>query len=570
MSEPEPAPSAFKRWLPDVVLLLVLFALAAKMNYHVWTVRDIGMDDETLYLAHGHYLAEWGLPLPCYSPAYVFWYNAWDRLHLDRIFVYYTNWVLLLYLLAAGQYLLVRALGGFRIGALAVAFLTLTSGVAEVWPYPMHLATFLLAAGTALASRMRSWPSTLFVIGTTLLIGGFLRPEFTTSFMLFCVAAFGYMLWALWKRPEQRRRLVVLSLMLAGLAAALFGTLGNPLSGGRSFFAFGQHYSLNLWATHRTDVDPWTNWESLTHADFGDADSVGQAIRNNPRAFLWHVSCNVGYLPGRLLEVTQVQLGLAKDATTAFRILLFLLATGGGVGLLMRLFRRSTAAADPERRPLRVALLMFLLTAGPTVMAVLVVFPRLHYLIPLTAFTTALAFSGYCGFRPVVERLRWLDSRAALSVFVVILAVVTPNRAHPWSPQQALRKAPAAPAPSLDVQRTVAVLRDLHVHSPQRIGVLEADFSRAFYAGWDFYKVDHWTKTTNFWQFIDEHNISTVVLDERLLTDSRFKDDPEFVAFAAEKSARNFHFFTVPDTKVRVAVREDLLPESQPHAAARP
>lgn len=569
MPEPEPVPSLFKRWLPDALLLLILLALAAKMEYQVWTVRDLGMDDETYYLASGHYLAERGFPAACYSPAYVLWYHGWDELHLNPVAIYYANWMLLVYLLAAGQYVLVRTLGGFRIGALAVAFLTLTAGVCEVWPYLMHLTTFLLAVGAATAARMRSWPSTLFVIGTTLLVGGFLRPEYTTSFILFCVIAAGYVAWALFKRPQERRRLAVLSLLLVGMAAALFGKFGNPLAGSRSFLAFGQHYSLNLWSTHRVDIDPWTNWEALTRADFGDAATVGQAVRNNPRAFLWHVACNLRFLPGRVAGITDPQLLLSPSYTINLRRVLKIAVALGAVGLLLRLFRRSTAAADPAARPLRVVLLLFALAAAPAVLALVIVWPREHYLIPLTAFATALAFSGYCGFRFVMDRLRWLDAWPALTAFVVLLAVVTPNRAHPWSLQQATHQAPPTPAPSLDKQRTVAVLRGLHVHAPQAIGVLEADYSRAFYAGWNFYKIDHWTKTQGFWQFIDLYNVAAVVLDERLLTDERFKDDPEFVAFAAEKVARNFRFFTVPETHVRVAVRADLLAET-PAIAARP
>src|SRR5262245_37565676 len=52
----------FRRYLLDALLLLVLLALTLKLGYHISAVRDLGTDDETNYLAHGHYLAKWGLP----------------------------------------------------------------------------------------------------------------------------------------------------------------------------------------------------------------------------------------------------------------------------------------------------------------------------------------------------------------------------------------------------------------------------------------------------------------------------------------------------------------------------
>ena len=563
---PSPPVNRFKHYLPDALLLLLLLVLTFKFDYQINTIRDLKTDDETSYLAHGHFLPKWGLPPAAYSPLYVLWYNGWDHLHLDPIFVYFANWGLLSFLLAAGQYVLVRALGGYRILALLFAFLTLTSGVVEVWPYPMHLAVFVLAIGVATAARRQSWPATLFVIGATLVVTAFLRPEFSFSFLFFLPVVLG---WAIWDAVTKsglwlRLRVALVFVLLVAAAGGLFAEFGNPLGAGRSFFAFGQHYSLNLWAKQRVTVDPWTNWQTLTQAAFGDADSIPQALRNNPREFLWHIHCNLSCIPGSINDLTNPRLALGVRPTRVAHWALYAFVAVGLVGLCRRLLRPSEAT-PADKQSLRSALLMLLFISAPTVASIVIIHPRPHYLLPLVTFSGALAFAGFSGFPRLLERVRWLENSRAVTGFAVLLVLVTPNPVHPWSVQQLLRPRPMLAEP-LDVQHTVAVMRGLNVHSDQPISVLEADYSRAFYAGWDFHKIDHWTKTESFWQFLAAHNISVVVLDQRLLTDTRFRDDPEFLDFADEKKIGNYHFFQVPDTKVRIAVREDILPPAAAHA----
>jgi hypothetical protein len=556
MDAAAPGTSLARRWLPDVLLLLVLAALTLKLSYHISEAHDLTLDDETNYMAHGHFLSSWGLPPACYSPLYVLWYWAWDRLHLDRTFVYFANWAVLMYLLAAGQYVLVRALGGLRAGALLLSFLTLNSGLNLVLPYPMHLATVVLLSGCVVAARLRSWPSSLFALGTALAVAAFLRPELSFSFLLCAASLLGLGGWSLVKRRAGAWRPLLYLALLLVFAAALAEEFGNPLGGGRSYFAFGQHYAFNLHEHKRIDVDPWTNWEAVARADFGDAESVPQAMRNNPRAFVRHVAWNVAEIPFSVTFLTAVELGFWHRAV---RTVTVIIAVVGVVGFFRRMFRRSVRESDQVGRPLHVAVVMLLFIAAPTVASVLVIHPRMHYLLPLIVFGSVLAFAGYAGFPEWLERARRLDAPPALAALVLLLAVFMPNWAHRWSLQQVLRSRPLAPAVSLEVERTVAVMRGLGVRSPEPIVVLESGFSRAFYAGWDFTKVDHWTKAEGFRGFVAGRNISVVVLDERLRADPRFRDDPEFRAFAAEQSG-DFRFFDVPGTDVRVAVRADLLP----------
>ena len=196
--------------------------------------------------------------LACYSPLYIFWYHAWDSLKLDLVFIYYANWKALIFLLMVGVYALVRALGGFRIAALTFAFLTLTSGIADVWPYPVHMATFILAIGVAAAARLRSWPSSLAVIAVCLLTASFVRPEYMTSLLLFCPIALICAGWVAFKRPELRRPAAVVGLPGRHAGRCRFHAGRQPA--GREYVPFwlsasGIRYNRWAWQNRSRSVD---------------------------------------------------------------------------------------------------------------------------------------------------------------------------------------------------------------------------------------------------------------------------------------------------------------------------
>jgi hypothetical protein len=238
----------------------------------------------------------------------------------------------------------------------------------------------------------------------------------------------------------------------------------------------------------------------------------------------------------------------------------------GLAGFVRRLFGRSLPSPLADSRALRVLVVLLLFLAAPILGSLILIYPRDHYLLLMIVFGCVAGFAGYTGFPRLLAWCRWLDSGPALAALALLLAAFMPNWAHPWSVQQLLGHEPIVTGPtSMEVQRTVAVMRGLGLPpSETPISVLESDYARAFYAGWNFHKVDHWTKTESFWQFMAVNDIAVVVLNERLLTDTRFRDDPEFVEFATERKVGRFHFFAVPGTTVRLAVREELLPHPGP------
>src|SRR5262249_13002637 len=171
--------------------------------------------------------------------------------------------------------------------------------------------------------------------------------------------------------------------------AALVLVLGSPpLDGSRSFIAFGQHYSVNRSKAGLRAGHPWHEWEAAVRADFGDVHSFGQALRSNPRAVLWHVGRNVSQLPEYLAAMLAVRLELSPHGTLGLTAWLWAALALGRGGLGWRFSRHGLAG--PENRPLVVALILMAFLLVPAAIQSLLIFPRQHYLLPLTVFTLAL------------------------------------------------------------------------------------------------------------------------------------------------------------------------------------
>jgi hypothetical protein len=539
----------------DALLILVILLMALKLTHGLAAVRDVHLEDESIYLASGYHLLRDGLPRAEANPLYAVWYFALSCVQPDRIGLYFLNWSVLAFLLPASCYVLLRQLGGTRVAGLAAAFVLLTSDLIEVWPYPAHLAATVLALGTSVAVGMRWLPWALAVLGVSLGLAAYIRPEYAASFVLYCVAGAALAGWTLLTHPASRRAVFGSAALVGLTVAGLLLIFGNPLAGGRSFIAFGQHYAHNVVAAQQLDVNPWTNYVALVQKDFGDAQSFPQALRRNPGAILWHVSRNAAAAPrlvaGKLVPV----LNLSRKLWYLPGALALGAALAGALGLGRRVLRqRQERDGD---RDLLVGLAMLGLVGAPSVLAALLVYPRPAYLMPAIVLTAALVGSSLAWF-PGAGVLRGkLDSRPAILLAAVVFLILTPTRTLGWGVRALFPWNRPWPAPLAVRRATVTALRDLHPQPPA--AVLESAYSRAFYAGIECRVIESWTKAESFRRLLATNQVGVIVLDRDLVGDPRYRNDPEFRDFLERPEADGFTLLPVPGTDVRLAVRSDLL-----------
>jgi hypothetical protein len=555
-----------QRWLhrlTDFLLLLVLLALSVKMTYHISRVRDIGLGvyDEASYMSYAANIPIRGFGHATYSPLYCLWYSGLLLVKPERVGLYYLNWQILAFLVPASLYLLCRAASGGRAASLLLAFLVLTSAVVEVWPYPTYLGCVVLASGTALATSARSWRWSLAILGLTLVVASYVRPEVAVSFLVFCLVGLVGCVWTVWRQPRQTWRLVGPVLFVAGCTALFLRGLGNPLEGGRSFAAFSQHYAMNVMTGRKQAGDSIMRYSDIVVRDFGTADTLGQAWRANPRALLWHVWYNICRIPAGIGEMTNPRLELDPQVWAALIVTLLGAVGLGGAGVVRCLFRRvKPVDHKPDdwpgsKRRLIVVLLMLAILLAPTVPSALLIAPRTHYLMPTVLFLIALVGAGMAS-NPRLQRL-WtrLEQPRALLGLLVVLLVVTPNRAHGWNVQALLRQ-PSAPPPVLFEQKVVSVLQRLPIRGPTVI----LDYSdRRTLAHLPGEVVHIGSKSTGFWDFIRQAGIGVIVIDHVMMNEGMYRNDPQFQEFVSGKEVGDFVFFAVPEVQVRIAVRKHLL-----------
>jgi hypothetical protein len=527
-----------KRSAAGAIGAVAALAIGFKLALFLGDCRDLALDDEALYLASG---VRWGVPgypngangLPSadWSPLYSFWYRLLFVFERDRVALYDLSACLVVVGLTGAVYFLQRRVGVSPLVSLVVSFFFATSWVFEVPQYAMHFAMIIAFAGASLAASARRWSGALVVLTGAFVLGAYARPELALSAML-CAAV--------WLVNLVRRREGLWGVANVGLAAVLLRTLGNPLGGGRAFYAFGQHYAFGVIARQKLSTNPWFQWYGLVERDFGPVSGIGAAMRANPRAFASHVGHNLLDFPLGLVGITEPVLGVpAALGAVVWGIVLAV----GAVCLISawhrwRRSRRSVA--------MRVLALVTVALALPACASVAIIHTRDHYLVPLAALLAVWIGVGVS--RSSRSRLGAMVAAAAL------LLLVTPNRAHGWCLQTAIFGGRVAKR--LPVRATVRALRSLGIR--RHVVGLELAWGYFFYAGLDVERVVEWAKDEPFFAYLRHRDISVIVLTRDFLAHPKFRPDEQFRAFFAHPEPSGYRVVVVPGTKSRIAVRRDL------------
>jgi hypothetical protein len=548
---------ALRPFLLDSLLVLLLVALAGKVAWDRPQVRDLSMADETFYLMHGYQLPEKGLPSAEFSPVYALWYYGLSLLERDVTRLHDLNPPLVFTLLAVSLYLLVRSLGGLRVLAFLTAASLFFTHITLIEPYPAHFATIVLVLGAALACRCRSVLAGYGTVAATLLVAAYLRPELFVAFLGCVLVGAAAGCWVAWRRPEQRARLALGAVVLGTGTAVMIGVFGKPFGGGRSAYAFRQHFAWNRVEAGLEPPSAMIDFEPCAQAAFGDAGTFGECLRRNPRAVLWHVGHNLVELPRSLAWMVNMKYTLPPWMAAILPLVGLPIAGLSTAGLYRRLARRGWAGVK-ERR-LGVGLFVTALVLLPTVAASLLIHPRQHYLIAGIVLGLALAAAGLSALAWETSLRQRLDSWPVLLAVVGLLLALAPNEVHGRFLTAQWTGTPRGPA--LPFRSVVDVLRQQKVRGP--VVILEDGYSVAFYAGLPFLFVPSWEKppSQGFWAFVRGRGINLMHLGPVISSNPRYAHDAEFQDFVSGRRTEDFVLIHVPGVRHPnvVAIRKDLL-----------
>ncbi len=559
-----PGLSRWSRVARELLPLLVLLTVSAKSMCGEWRARDLTESDETQYVTFAWNATHPGAPPaeadPLYVPLYAGWYRLLMHLPVEVEYLPFVSHGALMTVLAGLFYALVRRLGTGRwMSVAASSLLILNTHLAAIEPFPVHMATALLALGVLVGTYRRSLLGACGPIGFGALAACYARNEFGTFLLAFMPLYLAGGVWAWWRRTEYRREFLPWAVPLV-IAVGVCGlTLGVPLPDGpRGIFAFGQHYALNVaQARGGNQVEMTVNFERVLLADFGDVKTFGEAVRARPDAVAWHVGRNLNQLPDAVYELFRPRVLLALNTWKAAHLFVLGFIGIGFAGVIRRVW--SGGLRGPDGQPLRVVLLTLAGVACISGPSVLLIFPRFHYLLLPLFFLMALAVSGLPAPRwPAALGApdTWKVRTAGFAVGALVIGM-TPTARQEWTLLRPLMMKWRPPEPSFEARETMVLLRSL----PRRPAtvVLEYHFTvRSLWMAQPVSLVWHGYKAESFWAFVAKHGIEVVVLDSRLPSDPRFGGDPEFMALWNGTDTGNFVVLSSPGG-ARIAVRKDLL-----------
>ena len=348
---------------------------------------------------------------------------------------------------------------GMLVQDVALVLVAFASSVALYWALlavlPAGAAAIfgmLWATGSHMIGRQHigvyAFAATLFFWG----VGLRLRGRAGWSVLLLAIAAVtrmelqswlvGWGIAALFAREQRRFGVMLLAVCLALSSVTSFFERDRWV-----WIAFGQHYGQGMGDRAASEGPPSEAWSPEFHPfqqpletlepDFGDAASLTEGVRRNPRAFGVHVLHNLSLLPVGLVEMLAPFPG-QPFLGRCIALGILLLAAVGTLRLAM-LWRRGDL-------PPPLALSLPLLASSPLHLVIaLLLRPKAAYLTPLYL---PLAIACACGAAGLVERARrrapattaasedrllpWVAAMLVLILLVPRALEATPRRALHW------------------------------------------------------------------------------------------------------------------------------------------
>jgi hypothetical protein len=490
---------------------------------------------------------------PAWGPLYALWLRPFRALLDEPIAVYIANLYGLSFAVSILIYLYVLLLTRRAAAAVFTALFFLISDLnVPLASKVCGFAFMIVLAGLTLSELVPAGARRTTVVGVGALFAAYARPEMYPAALCLWLAA----AWlARSELGDSGRRVLVWP--AAGLAVILLllffsgaPVLGPDGEGGRFLAAFREHFAWN-----------WTRWNdqggyfaSIWAREFGGAETLLQAFRNNPGAVMHHLFDN-------LLGTMRFMIGSAFDHYPVFAPATWpalvraenLVVTAAALGSVTLVVVRPALRRQMFDRYGHVFLPYAVLAAFPLGTAT-VIFPKAHYLVvPAVLLLLAAALAAtilvpawnvqFPGARP----LALLACLAAVPrPFVLPSAYVVAG--SPFKGDVAVSR------PMTD---TIELIRSLRLPPP--VHVLTFTDGIGAMLGTSFHEVKVWRKGEQTLEAYMRDNDVGVIVTMEPGRESFLVDDPywEFIQTVPEEAG----FTRVPVPKheaVRVYVRTDL------------
>lgn len=517
-------PKFLTRFYPDLIFIITLVACSILLTKNLINVLDIGLYDESDYLYYGVNLFNSNSKVDAqWSPIYLLWYFVLSIFQKDNILLYYLNYTVLSIVSSLSFYLFFRTVKINQVLSFYGSFIYLISIFnIPIWPKVSTLTLVVLLIGFCFISKASSLilESAGYFILSLLL--SYLRPEFAlTSIIIIALYLFTSIRKTILTRQISKSLMVSSSFLIIFLMITLI--FGNPLEGGRSIIAFGQHFSVNYVQWSNADLDPWVDWEQIMEMNFGNANSVKSALFNNPLAFARHCFLNV-------IETLKTIIN-GSGLGVLFMQLILIAATA--VGLIWMYLNRTISLNKVISYIKKVInnnfIVMFFLI--PPTLSSIIIYPRLHYIlflwfaylflilftsqITLNKFLTLTFFNRYLSVKKT-----WKVKFFIPLFFGLTIIFLLPQ--FSW-----FKPVDANEANLLGNQKTIYALKSLNLNNT--VNILEAEGGYHIYLGEEYSRVPHYDKDAEMScnELIKEREVNVIIISPRLSNDVRYRNVPD-------------------------------------------
>ncbi|MBX9891037.1 MAG: hypothetical protein K2Y12_01820 [Chitinophagaceae bacterium] len=403
-------------WLSQVLLsLLCIILITSALFIYPLYPFDVGLYDDAQYMgsaSFGYYFYTREYT-PSNSPLYIYWYKLLIFLTGSNADAYKLNFILLPTISVVLFFNTLRILGASFFCASGISFLFfLSDHLYVMWPMiGIFNLVFLLIA------FLLYLKDNVFAACLVILLSCYIRPENTFLLLLLVMATLRrYRATMLWTKMTT----------LLGIILSIFLLFGFPLSGGRSFYAFAQHFSLNYVSWYKLSFDPWFDYPVIMKNSFGKCNSLWDVVTTNPSLLFRHLFSNLKSFAFQFLNI--VSGFIFPDTVLKYFIPFkssFLLKIFCGVSLFLLLFRikginRTQLLILFNRN--RMKLIVVCSIVFLQFLICLLYYPRNHYLFPAAFFFWILIIIV---FKDVTiarwQKIRWFY---IVLIFIASLCII--------------------------------------------------------------------------------------------------------------------------------------------------
>lgn len=555
----------------DIFFFLIILGVSLKLTANLTHIVDFMFADESYYMAtasqfHFSLLFRDG-------GIYFLWLRLLIALTPNMVIAYCLNYAILISINPLLLYIILRKLQKSPfISAFLSIFFQISILNVVTWPFVTRFSTAIILLIFILILSLKSSMSRYYAALTGIFLLVYTRPEYALSLVLFSILSIFYFSRKIFKEPLVWKKCVITCIITMGFLVFVF-FVKNPAAGGRSMFAFGQHFGANMQKIEgNKHADYWNDWRELLKEKFHTDKSFFTALKNNPKAVFNHIFMNIKEFPKpfyyQLFPFFSQNYGpAAKQVLRVFIISFFLVPIIAFLIALLRHSRKKNTSHSPLFSEIdRFFYFVTFVLLIPVLVGLFVIYPRTHYMISFLGILFPIFAKNLPSF--LDKKIPVVDTGVKVILILGLLFWI------PWRPGGGHLLPLESKAPCTYMDR-VQFLKHLPVKSDVRMlsMMLRLKFS---YPYLQMYIEDQSThsfevvqpeKNVSPQQFLMENKINMIYVDANLLSHPQFGE----LFVTGNEPAQEFENMThtrwiripIPGCNEYLLVNSSIISESQ-------